>query len=215
MLLDLYPDLNIYYSARGFSHISSSLRLQEGSGVAKKNPWQALCLGGDPLKTRCAPHLHRFCFLLLFFLHSWHASCLAPLSFHASLSRLHTHACHFPTPTSEASLEQQGHDVDSRLHKTPSARTVICHNAICCVDRAVLINKIAKRCFHLAWDYKVVRSQHPRLVCHHRQKMTRSLMGGQREQHANDLKSSSVTPGGANKVQGRVSLLYAALTNIL
>lgn len=136
MLLDLNPDLSIYYSASGFSHISSSLRSQEGSGVAKKNPWQALCLGGDPLKTRCAPHFQRFCFLLLFFLHSWHASSLTPLSFHASLSRLHTHACHFPAPTSEVRLEQQGHDADGRLHKTPSARSVICHYAIRGVDRA-------------------------------------------------------------------------------
>lgn len=172
MFLDLNSDLSIYYSAQGFSHVSPSLRSQEGSGVAKKNPWQALCLGGDPLKTRCAPHFHRFCFLLLFFLHSWHASSLAPLSFHASLSRLHAHACHFPAPTSEANLEQQGHDADGRLPKTSSARSVICHYAIRGVDRAprstvVLVEdlgsiKTEERCFHLAWDYKVVRSQHPR-----------------------------------------------------
>lgn len=160
MLSDLNADLSTYYSASGFSHVSSSLRSQEGSGGAKKNPWQALSLGGDPLKTRCAPHFHRFCFLLLFFLHSWHASSLAPLSFHASLSRLHTHACHFPTPTSETNLEQQGHDADGHLHKTPSARSVICHYAIHGVDRAprstvVLAEdlgsiKTEERCFHLA-----------------------------------------------------------------
>lgn len=166
--------------------------------MAKKNPWQALCLGGDPLKTRCAPHFHRFCFLLLFFLHSWHASPLAPLSFHASLSRLHTHACHFPTPTSEANLSSRDTTVVSIIRPRRAPESAITQSAVLIRLRAqppsswrtLAPSKQRRGAFILPEITRLCGPGTPGLLCHHRQKMTRSLMGGQREQHADDLKSS-------------------------
>lgn len=108
--------------------VSSTLRSQESSDAAKKNPSLKRRLGGDPPKTRYAPHFHHFSFPMLLVQHSWHASSLTFIS-HISLQITHSRMSLPCTHISSASLERQGPDAGRRFYKAPSPCRVNCNLA--------------------------------------------------------------------------------------